>query len=139
MSDEINEGNGGKVIVFNPSGFILKLIFSIGLTALTISSMKDSAAGSDSLFKLILYAVCYFVILWFGASMFGFCLRATGNYIVAAILMVILLALLCAGVTWIGSKNEVVGNIVGIAFILFLIWLPVNDVRKAILYFKNTV
>ena len=71
--------------------------------------------------------------------MFGFCLRATGNYIIAVILMVILVVAFSAGLTWVGSKGDMVGNIAGIVAILFMIWLPVNDVRKAILYFKNTV
>lgn len=138
MSEENKEG---KVLVFSPAGFVLKLIFSVSLTALTVSSLKNNPDSmvNESVFRMILLCVTYFVVLWFGASMFGFCLRATGNYIIAAILMVILLALLCAGVTWLGNKNEIIGNIVGIAFILFLIWLPVNDVRKAVLYFKNTV
>lgn len=51
----------------------------------------------------------------------------------------ILIALLCAGVTWIGNKSEIIGKITGIALILFLVWIPINDVRKAILYIKNTV
>lgn len=136
MSDENNEG---KLIVFNPSGFILKLIFSIGMTVLMISMMKDSTLKDSSLLQTVFLTLCYFVIFWFAASMFGFCLRATGNYIIALILMFILLALLCAGITWLGDKNKIIGNIAGIVFILFLIWLPVNDVRKAILYFKNTV
>lgn len=138
MSDETNDG---KIIVFNPAGFILKLIFSAGLTVLSVSALKNNPDSivNQSGFRMVFYCVIYFVVLWFGASMFGFCLRATGNYIIAAILMVILLALMCAGITWLGNKSEVIGNIVGIAFILFLVWLPVNDVRKAVLYFKNTV
>lgn len=138
----MSEGNNeGKVLVFSPAGFVLKLIFSAGLTALTVSTLKNNpdSVVNESVFRMIFLCITYFVVLWFGASMFGFCLRATGNYIIAVILMVVLLAMMCAGVTWLGNKNEIIGNIVGIVFILFLIWLPVNDVRKAILYFKNTV
>lgn len=136
MSDQNNDG---KIIVFNPSGFILKLIFSIGMTALVISYNKNGASANSDLSNLIFLGICTFVMFWFIASMFGFCLRATGNYIIAVILMVILIVAFSAGLTWVSSKGKLAGNIAGIVFILFLIWLPANDVRKAILYFKNTV
>ena len=136
MSDEINEG---KIIVFNPTGFILKMLFSIGMSVLLSSSYSNSKSVNSNFLQKILFAVTAFVVCWFAASMFGFCLRATGNYIIAVILMVFLIALLSAGLTWLGGKSELVGYIVGIAFILFLIWLPVNDIRKAIYYIKNTI
>lgn len=136
MSDETNEG---KIIVFNPAGFILKLIFSIGMPILLTSSYKNSQVVNPGLLKVIGFALCAFVVCWFAASMFGFCLRATGNYLIAIILMVFLLAVFSYGLTWIGGKSELVGYIIGILFILFLIWLPINDIRKAILYIKNTV
>ena len=136
MSDENNEG---KIIVFNPAGFILKLIFSIGMPIMLTESYKSSQVVNPSLLKVIGFAICMFVVCWFAASMFGFCLRATGNYLIAIILMVFLLAAFSYGLTWIGGKSELAGNIVGILFIIFLLWLPVNDIRKAILYIKNTV
>lgn len=136
MSDETNEG---KILIFSPSGFILKLIFSIAMTAVMTSFLRDGAAEKYSLFQVIFFHVMLFVIFWFAASMFGFCLRATGNYIIAVILMVILLVAFTAGMSYLSSENETMGNIVGIGFIVFLIWLPINDIRKAILYFKNTV
>ncbi|MDE7176753.1 MAG: hypothetical protein K2O59_02970 [Lachnospiraceae bacterium] len=136
MSDEINEG---KIIVFNPTGFILKMLFSIGMSVLLSSSYSNSKSVNSNFLQKIFFAICAFVVCWFAASMFGFCLRATGNYIIAVILMVFLIALLSAGLTWIGGKSELIGYIVGIAFILFLIWLPVNDIRKAIYYIKNTI
>ncbi|MDE5802407.1 MAG: hypothetical protein K2I22_05760 [Lachnospiraceae bacterium] len=136
MSDKNNDG---KTIVFNPSGFILKLIFSIGMTVMVILYNINSASENSNVFKLIFLGICTFVIFWFIASMFGFSLRATGNYIIAVILLVILVVAFSAGLTWVSSKGGLAGNIAGIVFILFMIWLPVNDVRKAILYFKNTV
>ena len=123
MSDEINEG---KIIVFSPTGFILKVIFSIGMSVLLSSSYRNSEYVNNTLFQKILFVVCAFVVCWFAASMFGFCLRATGNYIIAGILMVFLIALLSAGLTWIGGKSELIGYIVGISFILLVICLPVN-------------
>ena len=137
MSDEKNDG---KILIFNPTGFIIKMIFSIGMAVLLTSSYKGNEMAKDKSFLyLIFFALWAFVVAYFAASMFGFCLRAAGNYIIAVILMVVLIALLCAGVTWIGNKSEIIGNIAGIALILFLIWLPINDVRKAILYNKKTV
>ena len=136
MSDETNEG---KILFFSPSGFILKLIFTIAMTAVMTSSLRNGTAEDTSLFNVIAIYVMSFVMFWFAASMFGFCLRATGNYIIAVILMVILLVAFTAGISYLSSENETMGNIVGIGFIVFLIWLPINDIRKAILYFKNTV
>lgn len=137
MSDEKNDG---KILIFNPTGFIIKMIFSIAMAVLLTSSYKSNeVANNKSFLYLIFFAIWAFVVVYFAASMFGFCLRAAGNYIIAVILMVVLVALLCAGVTWIGNKSEIIGNITGIALILFLVWLPINDIRKAILYIKNTV
>ncbi len=136
MSEETNEG---KIIIFNPSGFILKLIFSIVMTVLMAKSMDSSLRESTGLlYKIFSYAVS-FVMCWFIASMFGFCLRATANYIIAFILMFILIALLSAGMTWLGQNYRTLGDIAGVIFIILLIWLPINDIRKAILYFKNTI
>lgn len=133
MSDE------GKIIIFNPSGFILKLIFSIAMTALLNSSAKYSSAENGGLLNVIFMYALLFCVFWFAASMFGFCLRATGNYIIAAILMFVLLALFSAGMAWLSDKSKTMGNIAGIVFIFLLIWMPINDVRKAILYYKNTI
>lgn len=136
MSDETN---GGKIIVFNPAGFFLKLIFTIAIIALMGSTAKDSMEEKGGLLYVIFFYVMMFCIFWFAASMFGFCLRASGNYIIAAILMVVLIALFSAGITWLDGQSRTLGNIAAVIFILLLVWLPINDIRKAILYFKNTV
>lgn len=137
MSDEMNEG---RIIVFNPAGFILKLIFSVAMTAVMASSLQNNSATQEIVqVKEIFYYAMYFIMFWFTASMFGFCLRATGNYIIAVILMFILLALFSFGISWLEGKNHTAANIAGIAFIVLMIWLPINDIRKAILYFKNTI
>ncbi|MCM1467511.1 MAG: hypothetical protein NC086_05135 [Alistipes sp.] len=137
MSDEMNEG---KIIVFNPAGFILKLIFSIAMTAVMASSLQNNSATQEIVqVKEIFYYAVYFIMFWFIASMFGFCLRATGNYIIAVILMFILLTLFTFGISWLSGKNPTAASIAGVAFIVLMIWLPINDIRKAILYFKNTI
>lgn len=136
MKDEEYEG---KTLVFSPSGFILKIIFAVALTIGLGSVTKDGMAESGGTLYVIFSHALYFVMFWFIASLFGFCLRATGNYIIAVILMIVLLVLLAFGSQWISQKNPSAGVYAGIGFLLVLIWLPINDVRKAIIYFKNTI
>ncbi len=129
----------GKTVIFSPSGFILKLIFSIALTIGMGAVTKDGMAESGGIAYVIFSYALYFVMFWFLATLFGFCLRATGNYLIAVILMVVLLVLLAFGSQWLSEKNPSAGTIAGIVFLIALIWLPINDVRKAIIYFKNTI
>lgn len=136
MKDEEHEG---KTLVFSPSRFILKIIFAVALTIGMGSVTKDGMAESGGIAYVIFSHALYFVMFWFIASLFGFCLRATGNYIIAVILMIVLLVLLAFGSQWLTEKNASWGTIAGIVFLLALIWLPINDVRKAIIYFKNTI
>lgn len=136
MKDEEHEG---KTLVFSPSRFILKIIFAVVLTIGMGSVTKDGMAESGGIAYVIFSHALYFVMFWFIASLFGFCLRATGNYIIAVILMIVLLVLLAFGSQWLTEKNASWGTIAGIVFLLALIWLPINDVRKAIIYFKNTI
>ena len=136
MKDEEHEG---KTLVFSPSGFILKIIFAVALTIGMGSLTKDGMAESGGIAYVIFNYALYFVVFWFAATLFGFCLRATGNYIIAVILMVVLIALMLYGSDWLSHKNPSASVYAGIAFLLVLIWLPINDVRKAIIYFKNTI
>lgn len=129
----------GKTLVFSPSGFILKLIFSVVLTILLGSVTRSGMAEEVSIAHVIFCYALIFVMFWFVATLFGFCLRATGNYIVAIILMVILLVLLAFGSEWLAKKNASAGTVAGLVFLVALVWLPINDVRKAILYFKHTI
>ena len=134
-----DEGYEGKTLVFSPSGFILKLIFVVVLTIGLGSMSQDSMAESGGIVYVIFSYALYFVMWWFIASFFGFCLRATGNYIIAVILMFVLLGLLMFGLQWLAQINPLAEAVAGIAFVLLLIWLPINDVRKAIIYFTNTI
>lgn len=126
-----------KTLVFNPGGFILKLIASIAFAVFVGKTVRESA-DHGVLYVVFAHAL-YFVMMYFLASLFGFCLRTTGNYIIAAILTVVLLLLLGFGSAWLSEKNPSLGTIAGLVFLLALIWLPINDVRKAIIYIKNTV
>ncbi|MCM1022748.1 MAG: hypothetical protein NC395_01655 [Prevotella sp.] len=135
--NDCNEKYEGKTLVFSPGGFILKLIFSVVVTVLLMENVVVNSDGGIW-FKIFSCAL-YFVMLWFTASMFGFCLRTTGNYLIAAILMVVLVIAMFAGYDWLNRKSAAAGAVVGIAFLVVLIWIPFSDIRKAILYFKNTV
>ncbi|MDE5992252.1 MAG: hypothetical protein K2G87_04305 [Oscillospiraceae bacterium] len=129
----------GKTLVFSPSGFILKIIFSVVLTIFLGSVTRSAMDEGVSIAYVIFCYALIFVMFWFVATLFGFCLRATGNYIVAIILMIILLVLLAFGSRWLTEKNASAGTIAGLVFLVALVWLPINDVRKAILYIKNTI
>lgn len=135
----INDDMEEKIITFNPTGFILKTIFSVGLTVFMGNRTAESMAERGGLLYLVMNYVLFFVCFWFLATLFGFSLRASGNYIVAVVLMLILMAAGGAGMEWLSTKNALLGDIANIAFILLVIWLPIRDIRKAILYFKSTV
>ena len=66
MSDETNEG---KILIFSPSGFILKLIFSIAMTAVMTSFLRDGAAEKYSLFQVIFF--CLSIHLTFLSTSFS--------------------------------------------------------------------
>lgn len=132
-----NEEQEVKTLVFDPARFILKLIASAAFAVLVGKYAREGIAEHGVLYVVFAHAL-YFVMMYFLASLFGFCLRATGNYIIAAILLVILLVLMAAGSDWLSKKSPTAGTVGGIVLLLVLIWLPINDIRKAILYIKNT-
>lgn len=127
--------NEEKVLVFSPAKFILKWIFALGAA---IYFAAASSSDNSILYKIAMGGVM-FVLFYFVASLFGFSLRATGNYIVAAVLFVILFVLLVFAESYIMGLGKTAQLIGGIVIIVGLIWLPINDMRKAILYIKNTV
>ncbi|MDE6591648.1 MAG: hypothetical protein K2K57_01110 [Oscillospiraceae bacterium] len=135
----MDEEYEGKILVFSPSGFILKLIFAVGLTIVMGGQLAEGMEARGGMAYVVFGYALDFVALWFIATLFGFSLRATGNYIIAVILMFILLVAASAGFSWISAKNPTLASICGIGFLLLLIWLPINDIRKAILYIKNTI
>ena len=130
----------GKTIVFNPAGFILKMILFIAaiIFMATHTTQEYIAAKGGIIYTIFDYAMQALAI-YFIATLFGFCLRATGNYIIAFILMLILLVLLGIALEWIDGKSQILSVIVSVACVAAWIWLPINDVRKAILYYKNTI
>lgn len=127
--------NEEKVLVFSPAKFILKWIFALGAA---IYFAMSSSSDNSLLYKIAMGGVM-FVLFYFVASLFGFSLRATGNYIVAAVLFIILFVLLVFAESYIMGLGKAAQLIGGIVIVAGLIWLPINDIRKAVLYIKNTV
>jgi len=127
--------NEEKVLVFSPAKFILKWIFALGAA---IYFALSSSSDNSLLYKIAMGGVM-FVLFYFVASLFGFSLRATGNYIVAAVLFIILFVLLVFAESYIMGLGKAAQLIGGIVIVAGLIWLPINDIRKAVLYIKNTV
>lgn len=138
-----------KTLVFNPSGFILKIIICI---VCIIIYVKVSIIGmTDPTFikyvQEILKMFLNIILIYDVCTLFGFALRTTGNYIIAAILWIILLVVVCFGTSklekMISFENETLTKAVKIAaegILIILFTLPlISDIKKAVLYFKNTV
>lgn len=115
---------------FNMGKFILKMIFSIGICVLLVSQTH-----TDKLLYNIFSGIAYFLLGYLIATIFGFTLNVTGNYIIAAILFFIAFAASIWGVTMLSG----LGTIGEILMILLLVWPPISDIRKAILYIKDGV
>lgn len=125
-----------KTLIFNPAGFWLKMLFSIGFMVIF---MKQGTADNVGFFMNLMMGGFVFVGCYFIASLFGFALRATGNFIVAAIVFLIIFVVLAGVLSYIASFGKFWNTIISLAAIGGLIWLPVRDIKKAILYYKNTV
>lgn len=121
-----------KVLVFNPTGFIAKVVLSI---VLSIAILTIGWTDEGILLR-IFSAVASFAVMYSVASLFGFVLRLSGNYIIAIILFFAALF----GLGYLGSSlNEPFNTIFNIALLVLMAAVLANDIRKAILYFKYTV
>lgn len=125
-----------KTLVFNPSGFWLKMLFSIGFM---VVFMKQGSSENLGFFMKLMMGGFVFVGMYFIASLFGFSLRATGNFIIAAIVFLIIFVVLAAALSYIATLGKFWDTVISLAAIGGLIWLPIRDIKKAILYYKNTV
>lgn len=126
--------NEDKILEFNMGGFILKLVFSIGICVLLLK-----VTASERLLYNILSGTVYFLLGYTIATIFGFALRTTGNYILAGILFIIAFFALAKGaemLSALGTVGEILTMIC--AFIVF-VWPPISDVRKLILYIKYVI
>ena len=124
-----------KTLVFNPGGFFLKMIVSVAAAIM----MTWSDYSHDFFLFALFTTLTTFVALYAVASLFGFVLRLSGNYLIAIVLFIIAVfgyMKLFDFVTSKGAAAEIVFNIV---FIVVTIALLVRDIRKAVLYFKYVV
>ena len=126
-------------VEFNPGGFFLKLLFSLGFIILAGPDFK--ANGVIEFISCILAFLMIFVVFYAIASLFGFAVNVTRNYLIGFILFVILIAVFFA---LYGKLEEVLAGwggtgeiLLNIALIVVLVWPFINDIRKAILYIKN--
>ena len=113
-----------ETITFNPIGFIVNIIFSAAM----VYNMPPS--DNLNLINKVCYCIMLFSCFWFVGKLFGFCLRATGNFIIAFFALIALMAGICMGLEKIfGSASDMV------LMIIFVI-LPILDIRKAIKFYS---
>lgn len=135
---EVQNVAEGKTLVFNPGGFIIKLIFAIAVPIATTGNME----GKGILSNIIGFA--FFALLMYGiASLFGFAVRATGNYLIGLVVFGVLVAIFFVVLDKIEKALSVLGGagtvIAELLVIALLVWPLVMDIKKAMLYFKHTV
>ena len=127
--------------MFNPGGFVLKLLFSAGMPILMLSNLEGF--GWEYIKENIVSVLLMFVLYYFIASVFGFAVRATGNYLIGLIVFVILLVVIVYGEMALMGYVQKVGQwaeILSVFLVLFIfVWPLISDVRKAIRYFRGTV
>ena len=131
-----------KTLVFSPGGFILKLIFSIGLPIFMLSS-TDIEVSLKNIAGMVFGFVVLFVVFYFVATVFGFAVNVTGNYIIGGVVFLILLGIFFAILTKVESALAGLGGVgealLGVIVVALMIWPLIKDIKKAILYFKSTV
>ena len=123
---------------FNLPRYILKLIFSIGLSFFFVSKGSESF-DDKGFFYLLAMGFVMFLLLYFIATAFGFCLNATGNYLVAAIVFAIGIAVLSGLSVFVAKMGKVINIIASIAVVTGLFWLPIRDVKNLVRYSRNEI
>ena len=123
---------------FNLPRYILKLIFSIGLSFFFVSKGSESF-DDKGFFYLLAMGFVMFLLLYFIATAFGFCLNATGNYLIAAIVFVIGIAVLSGLSVFVAKMGKAINIIASIAVVAGLFWLPIRDVKNLVRYSRNVI
>lgn len=130
-----------KVLVFNPGGFVLKILCAIGF--IVLAAPKYDGKGVLDFINYILSFALVFAMTYAIASLFGFAVRATKNYLIGGVVFLILLVAFMsffdkidAVLAELGGFGELIMTLILIAILTFPI---ISDVRKAILYCKHTV
>lgn len=123
---------------FNLPRYILKLIFSIGLSFFFVSKGSESF-DDKGFFYLLAMGFVMFLLLYFIATAFGFCLNATGNYLIAAIVFLIGIAVLSGLSVFVAKMGKVINIIASIAVVAGLFWLPIRDVKNLVRYSRNEI
>lgn len=121
-----------KILVFNPAGFVIKLIISIVFAV--VSTKYDYYRGD--LPYAVFNSVATFAGIYAMATLFGLALRLSRNFLVA----IILFAVACVGYGKLFeyvSSNAILETIFNIVFTIILIAIIVRDIRKAVLYFRH--
>ena len=125
--------------MFNPGGFILKILFSLGVPVLMLSNLEGF--GWEYIKENILGVLAMFIMFYFIASVFGFAVRATGNYIIGFIVFIILIVLLVYGEMALMEYVSGVGQwaeMLSVFLVIFIfVWPLISDVRKAIRYYRG--
>ena len=80
-----------------------------------------------------------FLLLYFIATAFGFCLNATGNYLIAAIVFLIGIAVLSGLSVFVAKMGKAINIIASIAVVAGLFWLPIRDVKNLVRYSRNEI
>ncbi len=123
---------------FNLPRYILKLIFSIGLSFFFVSKGSESF-DDKGFFYLLAMGFVMFLLLYFIATAFGFCLNATGNYLIAAIVFLIGIAVLSGLSVFVAKMGKAINIIASIAVVAGLFWLPIRDVKNLVRYSRNEI
>lgn len=111
------------------------MIFSIGIAI--FFTWKEY---TREFFLLALYdTLTQFVPFYAVASLFGFVLRLSKNYLVAIVLFIIAAFGYMKLFDFVTSKGAVAEIAFNIVFVGVTIALLVRDIRKAVLYFKYVV
>lgn len=124
-----------KILIFNPVGFVLKMIISI---VFAVSFARSEYSSGDWLY-LIVGTLGNFGVMYAVLSLFGLLVKLTKNYLVAIIMFILAIVGYVKLFNIVEEKGSFIEIIFNIVMTVILITIIVRDVRKAILYFKHTL